>query len=283
MVHLRVIRAMNTSNPFMKSIPSLLACATLAAATATAAPEKEKLSLLGSWTLQSWTIDGKQTKVPTVGITIRFEKKDKCSGRSGVNSYGGTYIQGSNNSLRFGSLFGTEMAGPPNLMQLESTYLSLLAKVSKFNLSKDGLTLLDGTSKTKLQFLRPVPVIATPLPGTHWTLSSITQTRGESVSNSALVEGTSITLEIAKDGGVSGSAGVNNYTGNVKIGKGGNVKFEGFGRTKKAGPRLQMRQESNFLRQLRTMTKADAKGERLVLTNADGTTALHFQQQKKKN
>lgn len=265
------------------NIPALLATATCTILTVTAAPEeKKKASLDGAWSLQSWTIDGKKTAVSTAGITIKFEKKDKCSGRSGVNSYGGTYFPGKNGSLRFGALFMTEMAGPPKLMKLETTYHGLLTKVSKFEFSERGVTLIDGTSKNELHFVRKLPVIATPLQGTHWTLSSFEQSEGDTVSNSALAEGTSITLKIAKDGGVFGSSGVNSYSGKVEIGETGKVKFEGFTTTKKAGPAAHMRQEFSYLAQLRSMTKSAAQKGRLALSNQDGTTVLHFTQRKEK-
>ena len=74
----------------------------------------------------------------------QFQSEGKVGGRTGVNSFGGTYTAHDGASLKFGPLMMTRMAGPPELMEQESRLVTALEKVDGFRREGIRLTLLAG-------------------------------------------------------------------------------------------------------------------------------------------
>ncbi len=101
------------------------------------------------WSLSDWsaTIAGPGD----YSVTLEFDKRT-FSGRSAVNSYGGDYITLPGDKIKISGIFQTEMAGPPEAMQAESTYFDLLGKVEKYTIKDDTLTLLDKNGDELLTF-----------------------------------------------------------------------------------------------------------------------------------
>jgi heat shock protein HslJ len=106
-------------------------------------------SLEGSWTLTSMggkvPIDGSTT-------TIKFENGE-AGGKSGCNSYGGSYTI-SGNKLAFSALMQTEMAcmEPQGLMEQESAYLQSLSQTASFSAAGDQLELKNAAGEVTLVF-----------------------------------------------------------------------------------------------------------------------------------
>lgn len=100
--------------------------------------------LIGSWTLVA--LDG--GPVPEVGKTPRLEFFDDGSvaGVSGVNSFR-TESEIVDDRISFGLMAMTKMAGPPEAMELESTFMTLLGSVSTFGIEGDTLRLWDGDNE----------------------------------------------------------------------------------------------------------------------------------------
>ena len=106
--------------------------------------------LIGSWTLVA--IDS--APVTKVGATPTLEilEDGSVAGVGGVNRFHAQLgiVDG---RLSFGPAAATKMAGPPEAMDLESTYLTRLAAVSTFDI--DGETLrLAAYDNEALTFVR---------------------------------------------------------------------------------------------------------------------------------
>ncbi|MCE9611932.1 MAG: META domain-containing protein [Chthoniobacter sp.] len=97
----------------------------------------------GVWTLTE--LNGKAFAAPAVGRgvpTLTFDAaKKSTSGISGVNRFSGGYTQ-DGAKLKFGALAGTKMAGPPEAMQVESSFHAALASVTAWQIADDALALL---------------------------------------------------------------------------------------------------------------------------------------------
>lgn len=89
------------------------------------------------WTLIS--LNGKPIQVKKAP-TMRFER-GKLAIFGGVNRLGGTYAL-VGESVFMGNLMSTRMAGPPELMELESNFSKILASVDGFHVNGNDLELL---------------------------------------------------------------------------------------------------------------------------------------------
>ncbi len=114
-----------------------------AIAEPTAAPVKEDVAIVaipvdlcGSWTLVA--ID--DNPVTEVGKTPTLEilEDGSVAGVGGVNRFR-TEVEFVDGRLSFGPAAATKMAGPPEAMELESTYLARLGAVTTYEI--DGTTL----------------------------------------------------------------------------------------------------------------------------------------------
>lgn len=106
--------------------------------------------LTGAWTLVA--IDG--TPVPDVGKTPTLEilEDGTVSGVGGVNRFR-TQLEITDGGLSFGPAAATKMAGPPEAMELESTYMARLEAVSSFAI-EDGALRLWAADNEALTFKR---------------------------------------------------------------------------------------------------------------------------------
>jgi heat shock protein HslJ len=106
-----------------------------------------------AWSLTGWTVP-KVDPVP-FRITVLF-KDGRVSGRSGVNRYSGTYSRGPATAFAVGDLTTTEMAGPPEAMEAEQAFRTLLSAVRTYRREGGVLILGDETGKPLL-VLTPLP------------------------------------------------------------------------------------------------------------------------------
>jgi heat shock protein HslJ len=80
-------------------------------------------------------------------ISLQFADDGKVGGNAGCNSYSGSYTV-SGNSISMSGFATTLMyCGEPGVMDLESTYLSVLPMMKLYKISGNELTLSDGTGK----------------------------------------------------------------------------------------------------------------------------------------
>jgi|GEM_PF-5757326 len=93
------------------------------------------------------------------GVPMEFDRPlsirladGKVDAAGPVNRIGGSYTL-TGNSLKFSRLMATAMAGPPELMQLESAFTQLLESIDTLQLEGQDLLLQDGT-QTAARFRR---------------------------------------------------------------------------------------------------------------------------------
>lgn len=96
---------------------------------AMAAPARDEIAPHGDWRLVLLQ-DGDVVFVPVSGsrITLSLSEDHTCNGSSGVNRYFGSCMASGDGYLSWGPLASTRIAGPPELMNREFLYLSLLAR-----------------------------------------------------------------------------------------------------------------------------------------------------------
>lgn len=75
-------------------------------------------------------------------LTLRFELPARAAGNSGVNRFGAEVIADASR-LRFASPISTRMAGPPDIMALESEFLTRLQAVAAWKIDGNRLRLSD--------------------------------------------------------------------------------------------------------------------------------------------
>lgn len=103
------------------------------------------------WELKGWSVSSCDPSAYTV--TLEFDKSS-FSGQAPVNSYGGNYAAFKSGRLVIGSIWATEMAGPPEAMRVEAVYFELLGMVKQYSVNGDTLTLQDGNGNELLIFER---------------------------------------------------------------------------------------------------------------------------------
>ena len=108
---------------------------------------------------QSWTcvtLDGAAITA-TRPPTITFDGAGRVNGFSGVNRFGGSVESAEAGELHFGQMMSTKMAGPPEQMTLESSFLSALTRADRYAVA-DGKLNLSAGATTVIQFKsEPLP------------------------------------------------------------------------------------------------------------------------------
>ena len=82
------------------------------------------------------------TSLSLASLTLRFEEPARAAGNSGVNRFS-AQVNADASQLRFVSPISTRMAGPPELMALESEFLARLQAVSAWKIDGSRLRLSD--------------------------------------------------------------------------------------------------------------------------------------------
>jgi heat shock protein HslJ len=104
-----------------------------------------------AWRLEGWSISS--LKASDFAITAQFAD-GRVAGRSGVNTYSGTYALGPGSGLTFGPMAMTRMAGPEPAMRAEGVFHKLLADTRSYRLDAGRLVLLDDGGNERLIFSR---------------------------------------------------------------------------------------------------------------------------------
>jgi heat shock protein HslJ len=131
---------------------------------------------------RTWVLKGigSQLKPVRGEVTLRLEK-GQIIGRGGINTFKGDYkIEAG--KLALGPLMSTRMAGDPDLMMQEQSYLGAMAKATSFVAEPYRLTLSDAAGKLLLMF-EPLGVSEANRPVIH------APARGESIGPNVAVAG----------------------------------------------------------------------------------------------
>ena len=102
---------------------------------------------------QSWTcvtLNGAAITA-TRPPTITFDGAGRVNGFSGVNRFGGSVESAEAGELHFGQMMSTKMAGPPEQMALESSFLSALTRADRYMVT-DAKLIFSAGEKMIVQF-----------------------------------------------------------------------------------------------------------------------------------
>lgn len=116
-----------------------------------------------------------------------------------------------------------------------------------------------------------------PAPGSVWRLVTLVRDGQEETPPAA------VTLEFAEQGGVGGSAGINRYTGRVRVEADGTLRWNarGLSTTRMAGDPAAMAFEARYLHALMRATRAQVGEDgRLILDDSEGVRRLLFEPQR---
>lgn len=238
---------------------------TIAVGGCTAGKSVDPTALEGAeWELQSAT--PANGDLVAAGITIKFDGS-RVSGFSGVNQYGGPYTAESDGSLEIGTLSSTLMAGPEDLMAAEKEYLDLLEACDTFAFKDDGSLVLSSSKGDESLVFSAAKAVS--LPGSSWVVTGYNN--GKQAVVSPAVD-TTLTIDFGTDGTVSGSGGVNTYSGTFTSTEGTLEIDDQLATTMMAGTEEQMAQEQAFLTALgNSATWSVSRG---VLETRDATGAI---------
>lgn len=211
-----------------------------------------------SWQLSETSItDG---DLVAANITIAFDGTN-AAGFSGVNSYSGPYEAKDDGSITMGPFASTLMAGPDDLMQAESAFMGALEGVTAYEVDAEQLTLTTEDGAT-LVFSPAQPA---ELSGTSWNVTNYNNGKEAVVG---LEPDSELTIEFGADGTISGSGGVNRFTGIYEYTPDGSITIGTLGQTKMAGPDNLMAQEAAFVAVLQSATAWSVTNNTLDLRDA---------------
>jgi heat shock protein HslJ len=243
------------------------ACGVLltASACAGAGESQDPTTLEGvEWHLVESSISS--ADLGAAGITATFAS-GTISGFSGVNQYSGGYSAEADGAFSAGPLAGTMMAGPEPLMNAESAYLKLLEDAEEFSVEEDRLTLTTGDGST----LAFEAAKAVELPGTTWTVTGFNN--GKQAVTSPIID-SELTLEFGTDGQVSGSSGVNTFSGSFTATDDA-IEIGPLASTMMAGEPELMEQESQYVAALEASVSWKVVNGMLEMRDAEGATQVN--------
>ncbi|MCC7556587.1 MAG: META domain-containing protein [Methanoculleus marisnigri] len=239
----------------------------------------ESTGLAGNtwWTLTSLAGEnGTQTPVlDGTGVTVTFSAEESLGGSAGCNHYSADYtVDGA--ALTIEPAIRTEMycSEPEGIMDQEDRYLALLTEVASYRMEDNLLILADSEGGDLLVFEKAAQTPDLPLVGTDWVLESYSA-NGDAVSS--VIAGTTITANF-DDGNVTGNAGCNHYGGQYSL-DGADLTVSSLYSTLMycETPGV-MEQEAAFMGLLANVSSYRTEGDRLILTDAEGTDLLFFVQ-----
>jgi heat shock protein HslJ len=106
------------------------------------------------WRLLTLRVAGDERPLPgEVSATLRLQDGNNVGGVAFVNRFFGTLDVGSDGALTWGQAFGsTRMAGPPELMELEQTYLDGLLRTERMSIETGQLLLESNDGSVRFRF-----------------------------------------------------------------------------------------------------------------------------------
>jgi heat shock protein HslJ len=105
--------------------------------------------------LVRFRVNGREIAIPSfLTITLTFQKGQQISGQSAINRYGGVFTPLPNGKIAVQLTTTTQMAGPPELMELESKYFDGLSHVKQVLLTSNRIILENETTSMEFAFSR---------------------------------------------------------------------------------------------------------------------------------
>lgn len=195
--------------------------------------------------------------------SINFER-GQLGGSSGCNAYGGSY-EATGSKLQVTDLYSTAMACAPPGMEVEKAFTESLKAASEWAI--DGKELRLGSDQGELRFRAASPVGS-------WRATSILH--GNAVKTP--LAGSEISADFSAGGGISGSAGCNEYDARYRTAS-SSIKIELLAVTEVecVSPEGVMEQEAAYLDALPRATDFRIENGGLALLTAQDTVVATFQ------
>jgi heat shock protein HslJ len=215
-----------------------------------------------AWVLSS--LDGRSLSGPAA--TARFEG-GRVQGTDGCNRYSSAFST-NGSAIEIGpSGAATQMACPPEVMKQADAFAASLASARSYRVSDGQLQLIGADGAVLAQFAAQPQSLA----GTAWRATGINNGKG---AVAGLVADSSVTMNFAADGKVSGTGGCNLYTAGYQA-AGNTLKFTPAAATRKmcSAPGV-MEQEQAFFRALESVATLRMEADRLEMRTAEGALAL---------
>lgn len=215
-----------------------------------------------AWVLSA--LAGRSVSGPAA--TARFEG-GRVEGTDGCNRYSSAF-RAKDSAIEIESRgAATQMACPPEVMTQADAFAAALAKARSYSVSASQLQLLGADGAVVAQFAAQLRSLAE----TAWRATGIDNGKGGIAS---LVADSSVTMSLAADGKVSGTAGCNHYSAGYQV-EGSDVKFTPAAATRKICPAPGiMEQEQAFLKALDRVATYRVEADRLEMRTAEGALAL---------
>ena len=211
------------------------------------------------WQLVSYA-DGEGSLTPVLtGSTVTANILNAViKGNAGCNSYSADLLlDASRINITTPVTSRKECAEPAGVMEQENQYLDDLQKTTSYYIEGDMLVFKDKDGDPVLIFnARP-----------HVDLGNITwrlYAYGDVFNPQPVPQNVNVTLDVAKDGAVSGLSGCNNYSGKVTV-DGDAVSFELGAATKKACDPVTNDMESTYLGALAGAERAEIQQDQLIV------------------
>lgn len=221
------------------------------------------------WVLTSY-VDGTATSQVPSGVRVDASfATSTISGRAPVNTYTGPYTTSGDSAIEIGPLASTMMAGPKKAMDLERAFFDALQRATSYSVDGDTLELADAGGATLLTFTAEAPP---SLSGSVWRATGYNNGREAVVS---LAKGSEITALFSDADSVSGSSGINTYSGSYSADE-SRIEIGELATTQKAGPDDLMQQETEYLAALRSAATWSIRGDTLELRTADDAIAVTY-------
>ena len=211
------------------------------------------------WTLTASSETG--ADLTDLGISARFDGTS-MTGFSGVNTYTGAYTAFEDGVFGAGPFASTMMAGPDDAMAAEAAYMKLAEAAEMYEVADGRLTLTTPDGKT-LSYEAAAPFA---LSGSSWTVTNYNNGKEAVVS---IAEGSELTLLFGADSAVSGSGGVNTFSGPFESDE-TSIKIGPLAATMMAGPDDLMTQEQQYLAALQAATEWEVANGVLTLRDGEG-------------
>ncbi len=229
------------------------------------------------WDLDEYAPVGEATtvRVPAAVTATAAFTADQISGDAGCNRFTGTYTT-NGTTILFGPVAATLMACPPDVTEVEESYLARLAEATTYAVAGDELTLSARDGSVLLHFSASAPV---PLTGTQWRATRINNGKGGVAS---LVAGTTVTAHFdepskpeAKHGMVTGDSGCNRYTGPYTV-DGDRLRTGDIATTRRTCEPEVNEQEAQYLEALSATRAFTITRQTLELRDRSGALQVSF-------
>ncbi len=118
----------------------------------------ERLSRIADrqWTLRMMIVGGNEYPLASERPSVKFSRDSTVTGFASLNRFSGSMTWDDQGNIQWRPLISTRKAGPPQLMNQESTFLASLPRVQR--LSLEGIHLLARSLDEQVELVFYVPM-----------------------------------------------------------------------------------------------------------------------------